>query len=63
LVAAIGLVEVVRTAQAYGTTFFNFAGLTIAAALFVLITIPLARVTDYLIARDQRKMRAAGGVR
>jgi polar amino acid transport system permease protein len=63
LVAAIGLVEVVRTAQAYGTTFFNFAGLTIAAGLFVLITIPLARVTDYLIARDQRKMRAAGGVR
>jgi polar amino acid transport system permease protein len=63
LVAAIGLVEVVRTAQAYGTTFFNFAGLTVAAALFVLITIPLARVTDYLIARDQRKMRAAGGVR
>jgi polar amino acid transport system permease protein len=63
LVAAIGLVEVVRTAQAYGTTFFNFAGLTVAAALFVLITIPLARVTDYLIARDQRRMRAAGGVR
>jgi len=63
LVAAIGLVEVVRTAQAYGTTFFNFAGLTIAAGLFVLITIPLARVTDYLMARDQRKMRAAGGVR
>jgi polar amino acid transport system permease protein len=62
LVAAIGLVEVVRTAQAYGTTFFNFAGLTVAAALFVLITIPLARFTDYLIRREQRKMRA-GGVR
>jgi polar amino acid transport system permease protein len=63
LVAAIGLVEVVRTAQAYGTTFFNFAGLTVAAALFVLITIPLARFTDYLIDRDARRMRAAGGVR
>jgi polar amino acid transport system permease protein len=63
LVAAIGLVEVVRTAQAYSTTFFNFAGYTVAAALFVLLTIPLARFTDYLIARDQRKMRAAGGLR
>jgi len=56
-------VEVVRTAQAYSTTFFNFAGYTVAAALFVLLTIPLARFTDYLIARDQRKMRAAGGLR
>jgi polar amino acid transport system permease protein len=63
LVAAIGLVEVLRTAQSYGTTFFNFAGLTVAAVLFVAITIPLARFTDWLIARDQRKMRAAGGVR
>jgi polar amino acid transport system permease protein len=63
LVAAIGLVEVVRTAQAYGSVYFNFAGLTVAAALFVAITIPLARFTDYLIARQQRKMRASGGVR
>jgi polar amino acid transport system permease protein len=63
LVAAIGLVEVVRTAQAYGTTFFNFAGLTVAAGLFVVITIPLARVTDLLIAREQRKMRASAGFR
>jgi polar amino acid transport system permease protein len=63
LVAAIGLVEVVRTAQAYNTTHFNFFGLTVAATLFILITIPLARFTDYLIARDQRRMRAAGGLR
>jgi polar amino acid transport system permease protein len=63
LVAAIGLVEVVRTAQAYGSTFFNFAGYTVAAGLFVVLTIPLARFTDYLIAREQRKMRASAGVR
>jgi len=63
LVAAIGLVEVVRTAQAYGTTFFNFAGFTVAAGLFIVITIPLARVTDWLIAREQRKTRAAAGFR
>jgi polar amino acid transport system permease protein len=63
LVAFIGLVEVVRTAQGYSTTYFNFAGYTVASALFILITIPLARLTDWLIARDQRKMRATGGVR
>jgi polar amino acid transport system permease protein len=61
LVAAIGLVEVVRTAQAYGTTYFNFAGLTVAAMLFVFVTIPMARFTDYLIAKQQRKTRAGSG--
>jgi polar amino acid transport system permease protein len=63
LVAAIGLVEVLRTAQAYGTTFFNFAGLTVAAGLFVVVTIPLARFTDWLIVREQRKTRASAGFR
>jgi polar amino acid transport system permease protein len=63
LVAAIGLVETIRTAQAYGTTYFNFAGLTVAAILFVAVTIPLARFTDYLMARQQRKTRAGGGLR
>jgi polar amino acid transport system permease protein len=62
LVAAIGLVEVLRTAQGYGSVYFNFAGYTVASALFIVITIPLARFTDYLIAREQRKMRA-GAVR
>ncbi|MBI4259313.1 MAG: amino acid ABC transporter permease [Actinobacteria bacterium] len=60
LVAAIGLVEGVRRAQAYSTKYFNFAGFVVAAILFVALTIPLARLTDYMIARDQRKRRAGG---
>jgi hypothetical protein len=32
-----------------------------AALLFIAITIPLARVTDYLIDRDRRRMRASAG--
>jgi polar amino acid transport system permease protein len=55
LVAVIGLVEGVRSAQSYASTYFNFAGHVIAAALFILMTIPLARFTDYLIARDRRR--------
>ena len=62
LVSVIGLFEGARSAQAYGTVYFNFAGYVVAAILFVLLTIPLARFTDYLIARGQRRMRA-GGVR
>jgi polar amino acid transport system permease protein len=62
LVSVIGLVEVARQAQGYASKHFNFAGYVIAAILFVLLTIPLARFTDYLIDRDRRK-RQAGGVR
>jgi hypothetical protein len=31
--------------------------------LFVLLTIPLARLTDWLIARDRRRQLAGGGAR
>jgi polar amino acid transport system permease protein len=62
LVAIIGLVEGVRAAQAYASRNFNFAGHVVAAVLFVAITIPLARFTDYLIERDRRR-RYLPGVR
>ncbi|CAN5164995.1 amino acid ABC transporter permease [soil metagenome] len=61
LVAAIGLVDAVRTAQGYSTTHFNFAGYVVAAILFVAITIPLARLTDVLLARQQRRTQAGCG--
>jgi polar amino acid transport system permease protein len=41
---------------------FNYTPYLVAALLFVAITIPLARFTDWLIARDRRR-RQAGGVR
>jgi polar amino acid transport system permease protein len=59
LVSTLGLVEVLREAQAYGVEKFNYAGFVVAAVLFVLVTIPLARFTDYLVARDRRR-RLAG---
>jgi polar amino acid transport system permease protein len=61
LVSLLGVVESARVAQDYGAQNFNFTGYSVAALLFVLLTIPLARFTDYLIRRDQRRMRAAGG--
>jgi polar amino acid transport system permease protein len=59
LVSFIGIVEALQAANDYATQTFNFTGLSIAAGLFVLITIPLTRLTDYLIARDRRRMRPA----
>jgi polar amino acid transport system permease protein len=58
LVSVIGVVEAAREAQAYGAANFNYAGYVVAAVLFVLITIPLARFTDYLIERDRRRWQA-----
>lgn len=61
LVAFIGPVEAFRQAQIDSAATFNFTPYMAAAVLFVLLTIPLARFTDALIARDRRR-RAAGGV-
>ena len=61
LIGLLGLVEVARAAEQYASSTFNFTGYTMAALLFVAVTIPLARATDWLIARDRRRMRASGG--
>ncbi|MEA2228102.1 MAG: polar amino acid transport system permease protein [Solirubrobacteraceae bacterium] len=61
LVGLLGLVEVARAAENYASETFNFTGYTMAALLFIAVTIPLARATDWLIERDRRRMRASGG--
>ncbi len=61
LVSVLGSVEAARAAQIYGAEQFNYASYVVAALLFVAITIPLARFTDHLIARDRRR-RQAGAV-
>jgi polar amino acid transport system permease protein len=60
LVSVLGLVEAARAAEQYASTTFNFTGYTMAALLFIAITIPLARITDWLIERDRRRMAATG---
>jgi polar amino acid transport system permease protein len=56
LVGLLGLVEVARAAENFSAETFNFTGYTMAALLFIAITIPLARTTDFLINRDRRRM-------
>src|ERR687898_173699 len=58
LVSVLGSIEAARAAQIYGASEFNYASYVVAALLFVLITIPLARFTDRLIARDKRRREA-----
>jgi polar amino acid transport system permease protein len=62
LVASLGVVEAFRQAQIDSANTFNYTPYLATALIFVVITIPLARFTDYLVARG-RKRRAAEGVR
>ena len=59
LIGLLGLVEVARAAENYAAETFNFTGYTMAALLFIAVTIPLARTTDWLIDRDRRRMAGA----
>ena len=61
LVAIAGPVEAFRQAQIAEAANFNFTPYLAASLLFLLLTIPLARFTDYLINRDRRRFLASGG--
>jgi polar amino acid transport system permease protein len=61
LVASIGVVEIFRTAQIKQAASFNFTPYVAVALVFIVVTIPLARLTDALVARDRRQ--GAGGRR
>jgi polar amino acid transport system permease protein len=62
LVALIGPIEAFRQSQIDVAASFNYTPYMCTALLFILLTIPLARLTDWLIARE-RKQRLAGGAR
>jgi polar amino acid transport system permease protein len=58
LVSVIGTVESLRAAEIQSSATFNFTSYLATALLFVVITIPMARLTDWLIAREQRRRQA-----
>ena len=61
LVALIGPVEAFRQSQIDSAATFNFTPYLATALMFLLITIPLTRLTDYLIERDRRR-RQTGAI-
>jgi polar amino acid transport system permease protein len=63
LVSVIGFVEVVQAGRDIQSDTFNSSALTLGAIFFLIVTIPLARLVDRLIARQQeRTSRTGGGV-
>jgi polar amino acid transport system permease protein len=61
LVSVLGVIEANQAAQIYSGLVFNYSSFAVAAILFLILTIPLARFTDRLIERD-RQRRLAGAV-
>jgi polar amino acid transport system permease protein len=61
LVAFLGFTEVVQTGADIQSATFNGSALTLGAILFLVVTIPLARLVDMLIARQQKKTMRGGG--
>src|SRR3954454_12039233 len=57
LVGVIALVEVVKAGREIQAETFNSSALTLGALMFVVVTVPLARLVDRLIARQQLAYR------
>ncbi|MBJ7288789.1 amino acid ABC transporter permease [Williamsia sp.] len=55
LLSTIGLVESLRAAQVISGRDFVFTPYVVAACFFIVATIPLARLTDYLTVRSMRR--------
>jgi polar amino acid transport system permease protein len=58
LVSVIGVGEAAALAQQSSSETGDFVPYLVAACFFILITIPLARFTDYLVAQRERRERA-----
>lgn len=58
IVYVIGVTEAASLAQQFSTQNGDFPSYLVAAVFFILITIPLARFTDYLVAQRERRERA-----
>lgn len=59
LLGVVGPIEAVRQAQIYTSRTFNFTSYVGAALVFLALTVPLTRFTDWLLARQ--RLRISGG--
>jgi polar amino acid transport system permease protein len=60
LVQILGLVDAFNNSRGIAANAFNLSAVTIVAILFVLITIPQARLVDHLMEKDAARVRSGG---
>jgi polar amino acid transport system permease protein len=59
LIGVLGVQEALRRAQVFGGQRFNATPIMVVALCYIVITIPMTRLVDYLIRRDARRRSAA----
>lgn len=62
LISVLGAVDAVRSAQINVASTYNFTPYVVAGLLFVLLSLPFIRLTDWLTARAQRREQIGGTV-
>ncbi len=60
LASTIGVFEAVFVARDYGAYNFNYTPYVVVACFFIVMTVPLARLCDWLTARMRRRELAGG---
>lgn len=58
LVLILGIREAVREADIYAASTFNYTGYIAAALLFLAVSVPVARFTDWYTERDRQKKQS-----
>ena len=58
LVFVLGIREALREAQIYTASTFNYTSYIVAALLFLLVSVPVARFTDWYTERDRKRKHA-----
>lgn len=61
LVSVLGAIEVVQAGNDIYSVTYNGTGYVMGAILFLIVTIPLARLVDWLIAREKKRTQRGGG--
>ena len=61
LVSVLGYVEVLQAGQDVYQLTYNVSAIVLGAFFFLIVTIPLARLVDRLIARQQQRTSRGGG--
>jgi polar amino acid transport system permease protein len=60
LVSILGVIDAVRAAQIQTSKTFNYTPYIVAAILFLMITIPLTRITDRALQKSISKQNSQG---
>ncbi|MBK0420983.1 amino acid ABC transporter permease [Leucobacter sp. CSA2] len=62
LISVLGAVDAIRAAQIEVASSYNFTPYVLAGVLFVLLSLPFIRLTDWITARAQKREQIGGSV-